>query len=197
MDADVLLLLFHPKKRTKGSLGDSIPGVETNLVLDHPHSLLSHLVHDSKYVHVIVTLNVLQNAVQGNEGPRSSHTSTRDKRFSAEKEKKRWTDLQCTTIGLLESGRTRSRNALTNFTRVTGGSGTPKSGHVVKWKCLTMRDWSSCSIIGQVTDTVSQAIHQSAGEKGRHDVDAGRQVGDDLSSPIIQLSGRRTRHSPS
>ena len=61
--------------------------------------------------------------------------------------------LQWATIGLC-SGLTRSLNALTNLkrahynqqsrtkhhnphlTRVWGGSGTPKSGQVVKWKCL-------------------------------------------------------------
>lgn len=42
------------------------------------------------------------------------------------------TDLQCTTIGLLLSGETLSLNARTNLTKVTGGSGTPKSGQVVK-----------------------------------------------------------------
>lgn len=39
---------------------------------------------------------------------------------------------QWTTIGLFVSMEHRSRNALTNFTKVCGGSGTPKSGHVVK-----------------------------------------------------------------
>jgi len=42
--------------------------------------------------------------------------------------------LQWTTIGRC-SGLTRSRNARTNLTNVWGGSGTPKSGQVVKWKC--------------------------------------------------------------
>lgn len=49
---------------------------------------------------------------------------------------------QCTTIGLLLSVVIRSRNDRTNLTNVFGGSGTPKSGHVVKWKCLTIRYWS-------------------------------------------------------
>ena len=39
---------------------------------------------------------------------------------------------QWTIIGLLLSGVHRSRKARTNFTNVLGGSGTPKSGHVVK-----------------------------------------------------------------
>jgi len=49
--------------------------------------------------------------------------------------------LQWTTMGRTRSssGWTRSRNARTNLTRVWGGSGTPKSGHVVKWKCFIRR----------------------------------------------------------
>lgn len=39
---------------------------------------------------------------------------------------------QCTIIGLLLSAVILSRNDRTNFTNVFGGSGTPKSGHVVK-----------------------------------------------------------------
>ena len=39
---------------------------------------------------------------------------------------------QCTIIGLLLSGEHRSLKALTNLTKVFGGSGTPKSGQVVK-----------------------------------------------------------------
>jgi hypothetical protein len=54
--------------------------------------------------------------------------------------------LQWTTMGRTRScsGWTRSRNALTNLTKVWGGSGTPKSGHVVKWKCFIKRHWSPC-----------------------------------------------------
>ena len=46
--------------------------------------------------------------------------------------------LQWTTIGRC-SGLTRSLKARTNLTRICGGSGTPKSGQVVKWKCLMVR----------------------------------------------------------
>lgn len=42
--------------------------------------------------------------------------------------------LQWTTIGLWASVETRSRNDRTKRINVVGGSGTPKSGHVLKWK---------------------------------------------------------------
>ncbi|MPC31816.1 hypothetical protein E2C01_025113 [Portunus trituberculatus] len=51
------------------------------LCLNHPHTLTAHLIHNTKYVHVI-------------------------------------------------TGPILSLNALTNLTKVCGGSGTPKSGHV-------------------------------------------------------------------
>lgn len=51
------------------------------------------------------------------------------------------TYLQWTTTGLC-SGPTRSLNALTNRTSVCGGLGTPKSGHVVKWKWRITREVS-------------------------------------------------------
>lgn len=50
---------------------------------------------------------------------------------------------QWTTIGRW-SGPTRSRNARTKRASVCGGFGTPKSGHVVKWKWRMMRCWSPC-----------------------------------------------------
>jgi len=46
--------------------------------------------------------------------------------------------LQWTTIGLW-SVETRSRKDLTNRMSVVGGSGTPKSGHVLKWKWRMIR----------------------------------------------------------
>lgn len=51
--------------------------------------------------------------------------------------------LQWTTIGLW-SGLTLSLNARTNLANVWGGFGTPKSGHVVKWKCWITRFASPC-----------------------------------------------------
>lgn len=57
--------------------------------------------------------------------------------------------LQCTQIGRC-SVPTRSRNALTNRTKVCGGFGTPKSGHVIKWKCLMMR----CSLPRHIMNSV-------------------------------------------
>lgn len=57
---------------------------------------------------------------------------------------------QWTTIGRC-SALTRSRNARTNRTRVWGGSGTPKSGHVVKWKCRIVRTVSPRMILNSET----------------------------------------------
>ena len=51
--------------------------------------------------------------------------------------------LQWTTIGLW-SGLTFSLNARTNLANVWGGFGTPKSGHVVKWKCWMILLTSPC-----------------------------------------------------
>lgn len=51
--------------------------------------------------------------------------------------------LQWTTIGLW-SGLTLSLNARTNLANVWGGFGTPKSGHVVKWKCWITLFASPC-----------------------------------------------------
>lgn len=124
MNADILLLSLH-----------------------HPNPFFSHGKHYAKDVDIVTNKDLLENTVKAYECPWATNASTinwekyinchyeyvlvnRNSKFEET------IYLQWTTIGLW-SGGTLSLNALTNLTNVWGGFGTPKSGQVVKWKCLT------------------------------------------------------------
>ncbi len=119
------------------------------LRLHHPDALAAHLVDDSEHVDVVLRFprQKVRSSSESSNGPRrvmarlytwlSMDWSSRSR---AMKVPERPTPaLQWTTIGLW-SVETRSRKQRTKRISVVGGSGTPKSGHVVKWKCRMMRD---------------------------------------------------------
>ena len=84
--------------------------------LDHPDSLLAHLVDDPEDVDNVVFANPLQDPVQRNEGAASADSSTEDLKLLISITK--WTipHLQWATIGRC-SGLTLSLKALTNLTK--------------------------------------------------------------------------------
>jgi hypothetical protein len=109
--------------------------VDTNVLLlglDHPNALFTHRVDYAENVDVVGYEDLLQDAIQADEGTGATHAGAAT-RISRRLYNETPTHLQWTTMGRW-SGATRSLKARTNRTRVWGGLGTPKSGHVVKWK---------------------------------------------------------------